>query len=315
MADFAFSVAAGLASRPRRIDSRHLYDARGSTLFELITEQPEYYLTRTETLILESSAAEIRRIVGPAALVELGSGNSLKIDHLLRSWRAMGRHTRYIPVDVSESALARVCRSVSSAHPGLEVLGIHGDYRSAFPLFEELSPLLLLFLGSSIGNFTPAEMSAFLEAVSASITPGDFLLVGIDLVKEQGLIEAAYNDRAGVSAQFTLNLFLRMNRELESGVDIDCVRHEAYYNPLKEQVEIRARFLSPQVIHIQPLGERFAIAADEAVQTEISRKFHVDEFLAQAEEYRFGAEAVFTDPAGWFALVLLRRVSARRSVR
>ncbi|MBT1073423.1 L-histidine N(alpha)-methyltransferase [Pelotalea chapellei] len=305
--DFALAAAAGLASHPRKLESRFLYDARGSRLFDLITQQPEYYLTRIETDLLATHAAKIRALTGPATLVELGSGNSIKTEHLLKAWLAHESLVGYVAVDVSESALREASRGISAAHPGVRVIGINSDYKSSFPLLSALSPVLALFLGSSIGNFSPSETTSFLQGVSTALTPGDFFLVGIDLVKEKSVIEAAYNDAAGVTQEFTRNLFVRMNRELGSGIDLSAVHHEAVYNPVKEQVEIQARFTRQQTIRIEPLNERFTLSSGEAIQTEISRKFNVDRFVSLAGRLDLAVEEVFTDQQNWFALVLLRR--------
>ncbi|BCS52710.1 L-histidine N(alpha)-methyltransferase [Geobacter sp. SVR] len=309
--DFALSTAAGFASSPRRLECRFLYDEQGSALFERITVQPEYYLTRTETEILAASAKRIREITGPVTLVELGSGYSVKTEHLLRAWLARGRPVRYVPVDVSESALWSACRTISVTHPDVQVIGVNTEYPGAFPLFRELFPVLVMFLGSTIGNFTPLENTAFLEGLSAALSPGDFFLVGLDLVKEAPIIEAAYNDAAGVTGEFTRNLFARMNRELGSGIDLSAVQHDARYNPDKEQVEIKALFTSPQAIRIRQLEETFRVSRGETVRTEISRKFRIDRFVPQLEAFGFATEDVFIDDQGWFALVLARRVPLR----
>lgn len=308
--DFAISAAAGLASRPRRLESRFLYDACGSKLFDLITQQPEYYLTRTETSLLAANAWRIRALTGPTTLVELGSGSSVKTEHLLKAWLDRDRLAGYVAVDVSESALRGALRGLSATHPGVRGIGINSDYSSAFPLLSALSPVLLLFLGSSIGNFSPSETATFFKSTAAALAPGDFFLVGIDLVKETSVIEAAYNDAAGVTEEFTRNLFARMNRELGSGIDLSSVRHEARYNRYEEQVEIQARFTRQQTVHIEPLNEHFTLANGESIQTEISRKFNVEKFVALAERFCFSVEEVFTDERKWFALVLLRRTAA-----
>lgn len=308
--DFALSTAAGLSSHPRKMESRFLYDARGSRLFDLITQQPEYYLTRTETALLVDHADRIRTLAGPATLVELGSGSSVKTEHLLNAWLARDHEAGYVAVDVSENALREASRGISASHPGVQVIGVNSDYHSALPLLPALSPAMVLFLGSSIGNFSPSETSSFLQAVSAAVAPGDLFLVGIDLVKDPAVIEAAYNDAAGVTEQFTRNLFVRMNRELGSCIEISSIRHEAFYNPLKEQVEIQARFSRQQTLHIEPLHEHFILSRGESIRTEISRKFKVDEFVALAGTFCFEVEEVFTDQQQWFALVLLRRTSS-----
>ncbi|WP_243372539.1 L-histidine N(alpha)-methyltransferase [Geotalea sp. SG265] len=305
--DFAASTAAGLGSRPRSIQCRFLYDARGSRLFDLITRQPEYYLTRTEAGILAEKAPLIRKICGPTTLIELGSGSSEKTDHLLDAWLARGSSVRYIPVDVSESALREASRTIVAKYPAAQVLGISSDYRGAFPLFRDTSPVTLVFLGSSIGNFAPEEMTLFLHELSQSLCRGDFFLLGIDLVKDRKIIEAAYNDEAGVTEAFTRNVFVRMNRELGSSADPAAIEHVAVYNEARERMEICARFCRRQVIRIAPLGQDFVIDDGEEIHTEISRKFRIEQFIPFLEGFGFTTEEVFTDARSWFALLLLRR--------
>lgn len=305
--DFARSVASGLASSPRSFECRYLYDAKGSALFDAITEQPEYYLTLAESEILAANACRIRDITGPVTLVELGSGNSVKTDHLLRAWLACARSVSYVPVDVSESALREACRHISGVHYAANVVGVNAEYCEAFPIIREASPVMVLFLGSSIGNFSPEQEGGFLSELASSLCAADFLLIGVDLVKDHELIEAAYNDAAGVTAEFTRNLFVRMNRELGSNVDVSAVEHVAVYNDDMDQVDIDARFKRSQEVRVEPLGESFEVAAGDMIRTEISRKYRLDRFVPQLEGLGFEAEEVFTDEREWFALVLLRR--------
>lgn len=305
--DFAHSVSAGLKAKPRFIESRFLYDARGSLLFEQITRQPEYYLTRTEASILADRATAIRKISGPVHLIELGSGNSEKTDHLLQAWISLDRNVRYIPVDVSRTSLAKARRGITHHYPTVQVKPINTDYREAFPAFKQFSPAMILFLGSSIGNFDDNEMSSFLQELSEAMTPGDFFLGGFDLVKSSRLIEAAYNDAAGVTADFTRNLFVRMNRELGSNVPPGIVEHRAIYDEQKERVEIDAFFTEPREIAVEPLGEYFPVGKGERLRTEISRKFRLEKLVPYLESFGFQTRRVFTDPRKWFAVILLQK--------
>ena len=306
--DFTSSVAFGLLSAPRRLECRFLYDSLGSALFGSITQQPEYYLTRSESSILAASASRIRELAGPVTLVELGSGNSSKTGHLLSAWLDRGARVCYVPVDVSEGALTGACRALAKSRPEVRVIGVNCDYQEAFPLFPLLSPALVLFLGSSIGNLAPAEMSRFLATMAASMAAGDYFLVGIDLVKQREQLEAAYNDAAGMTAAFTRNLFARMNRELGCSIDTDAIEHVAQYNPAKEQIEIYARFTRQQSFYLAPLGRRITVRQDEMVQTEISRKFRLERFIPYLEGFGFETEGVFTDERDGFAQLLLRRL-------
>lgn len=305
--DFARSTASGLSIIPRQLECRYLYDKQGSMLFEQITQQPEYYLTRTEADILASNADRIRSITGPVTLVELGSGSSVKTGHLLRAWLACESFVRYIPVDVSENALSEACSSIANIHYGVQVIGVNSDYRDAFPIIRDASPVMTVFLGSTIGNFSSGERSLFLTDLACSLSPGDFFLLGVDLVKDDSIIEPAYNDSAGVTADFTRNLFARMNRELSSDIDLSAIEHIARYNPTNEQVEIYAHFAQKQIIHVAPLNRTFTIACGEMIHTEISRKFRLETFVPYLKGFGFELQEVFTDQQNWFALILLQR--------
>jgi L-histidine N-alpha-methyltransferase len=308
--DFAEAVTLGLSDTPRWLPSRFLYDARGSELFERICQLPEYYLTRTETAILRRVAPEVRALTGPVTLVELGAGSSLKIDHLLAAYAGNGHGVRYVPVDVSASVLRVAAERISETFPSVNVAEVHGEYDRAFPLLAAYAPTMLLFLGSTVGNLNHAESVPFWRRVAAALPAGNWVLLGVDLVKDPVLLEAAYNDALGVTAEFTRNLFARMNRELGSAIELDAIEHVARWNAEWRRIEIAARFRSRQVIDVLPLGRRFVIGAGERIMTEISRKF----VLADLRSYLqcFGLETVHvaTDERGWFAVLLLRKGDA-----
>lgn len=305
---FARSVAAGLRAEPKWLHCRFLYDAEGSELFEQITEQPEYYPTRTEAAILANYAAAIREHTGPVTLVELGSGYSVKTEHLLFAYSADGAEVHYVPVDVSVSALEAARESISENFAEVKFTGIAGTYGSAFPIFGELSPQMVVFLGSTLGNFNPAEATAFWRSVSGHLPAGDYFLLGVDLVKDAEVVEAAYNDAAGITARFTINYFTRMNQELGSNVDVSQVEHAATWNPELEQIETRARFKTPQSIYVEPLDETFDVDAGEEILIEISRKFRLPQLSEELSHYGFDVVETFTDEKEWFALLLLQRI-------
>jgi len=307
--DFARSAAATLACVPRSLDSRFLYDADGSALFELITKQPEYYLTRAEASILAACSGRIREVTGPVTLLELGSGNSAKTHHLLRAWLKRDARVRYVPVDVSESTLIDAGSAINAAYRGVKVIGLNCDFQGAFPLLPLLSPVMVLLLGSTIGNFAPDLMSSFLGSLAAALSPGDFFLIGIDLVKDPALLEAAYNDKAGVTARFTRNVFARMNRELGCSLDLESIEHLARWDAEREQIEIFGRFTRKQTMRLATPGVTLTVSEGELVQTEISRKFRRERLIPYLEQFGFRAEQVFDDERGWFSLVLLRRTS------
>jgi len=305
--EFAEAVALGLSDTPRWIPSRFLYDARGSQLFEAICELPEYYPTRTESAILEREAARFRALTGPVTLVELGSGSSVKTDHLLSAYAADGEPVQYVPVDVSASILRMAAERIEETFPSVNVEGVHGEYERAFPLLGDYAPVLLLFLGSTIGNFNHAESLAFWRRVAQAIPEGSWVLLGVDLVKDPAVLEAAYNDAAGVTAAFTRNLFQRMNTELGAGLDLDAIHHEARWNPTWQRIEIGGRFDRDQVLEVAPLELRFPIAAGELLMTEISRKFVLGNLRSYLGCLGFETVHSATDDRGWFGVLLLRR--------
>jgi L-histidine N-alpha-methyltransferase len=304
--DFATAAAAGLTADPRSLPCRYLYDQRGSELFEKICELPEYYLTRTEASILARHAADIQQETGQVTLIELGSGTSVKTDYLLAAYSGAGHNVRYMPVDISESALKIAAQNINERYPSVQVMGILGQYELAFSLFREQSPSLVLFLGSTLGNLSEEEAAEFLSRISGCLSAGDYFLLGIDLVKDAAILEAAYNDSAGITAQFTENIFARMNRELDAGVDLDGIQHVATYDSERQEVDIRVRFLTEQMISITPLQQVVKIPAGETVRIEISKKFMLDDMKRDLAQSGFEVRRVFTDDEEKFAVVLLR---------
>jgi L-histidine N-alpha-methyltransferase len=304
--EFAVAVMVGLSDHPRWLPVRFLYDERGSLLFEAITATPEYYPTRTESAILAASADEISKLTGPVTLIELGAGTSAKTGHLLAAYANGGRSVRYVPVDVSASALRDGAVALAAANPLVQITPVHTTYDRAFPMLRELSPAMLVFLGSTIGNLNQTEAALFWTDVARHLAPGDFVLLGVDLVKEPRLIDAAYNDASGHSAEFTRNIFHRMNRELGAGLDLTQIDHLASYNPEWQRVEIHARFRTEQVVRLEPLGTSVLVRAGERIMTEISRKFVLDELEQYLTAFGFNLRRVFTDERRWFAVLLLQ---------
>jgi L-histidine N-alpha-methyltransferase len=307
---FARDVALGLTDTPRWLPCHYLYDAEGSRLFEEITRLPEYYPTRTEAGILAANADTIARRTGSVTVIELGSGSSQKTSLLLDAYTRAYGSGRYVPVDVSAAAVAGAERRFAELHPDVEFSGIVGKYEEAFPLFREHAPALVAFLGSTIGNFNHGESLRFWRQISRALAPGDYFLLGVDLVKDPAVLEAAYNDAAGVTAAFTKNLFVRMNRELNAGIDLDAIGHVARYNPAWQRIEIFARFANPTDVHIGPLDLTVPIAAGEVVMTEISRKFVLEHLEPYVGLFDFEVAERYTDPQEWFALLLLQRATA-----
>lgn len=305
--DFARAVALGLTDAPRWVPARFLYDAAGSALFEQICELPEYYLTRTEAAILARAAPEISRLTGPATLIELGSGSSVKTDHLLRAYARGNGCLRYVPVDVSASVLEVASERIGDRFPSVNVAQVNGEYESAFPLLAQYAPSLLLFLGSTLGNLNQSESVVFWRRVADAMPAGNHLLLGVDLVKDAAVLHAAYNDAAGVTARFTRNLFARMNRELDAGLDVDRIEHVARWNVEWQRIEIFGRFRSTQRLAIRPLAIEVTIPEGEQVMTEVSRKFVLPRLTAYLACFGFQLVRAFTDERQWFAVLLLRK--------
>jgi iron(II)-dependent oxidoreductase len=303
---FALSVAAGLDDQPRWLDSRYLYDDAGSELFEQITREPEYYQTRTEDRLLARHAPAIRDLVGDATLVELGAGSAAKTRRLLDAWTARAL-SRYVPIDVSAAPLHDACGALCRRYPGLQVEALAACYERALPLLRQVSPMVLAFLGSSLGNLGPYEQDEFLALIAEHLAPGDHFLVGLDFAKDAATLEAAYDDAAGVTAAFTRNLFVRMNRELGTGIPIEAVRHVALYNEALERIEIYAELGRETAIELPSLGRHFRVGPGERIRTELSYKYRPRTAAAAVE--RHGMRLVWSaaDEAAGFGLFLFRR--------
>ncbi len=213
----------------------------------------------------------------------------------------------YVPVDVSESAIAGARDAIVERHQAVTVTGIVGTYEEAFPLFGEMSPSMVIFLGSTIGNFNQQEADRFWHEISDALSSGDYFLLGVDLVKDEQVLNAAYNDAAGVTAAFTKNLFARINRELGASVDLDQVEHVAAYNSDWQRIETFLRFRSDQEVYIEPLDRTIPIPAETKVMTEISRKFTLDQIRENLPMYGFEVKRVFTDDQDWFGVLLLEK--------
>jgi iron(II)-dependent oxidoreductase len=313
-AAFAQSIVRGLDDAPRWLSCRYLYDAAGSELFERITEQPEYYLTRVETQLLTTHAGEITRLAGPSALVELGAGSARKTRLLLRAWAAHGR-ARYVPVDICPDVLDSTAAALGAELPDVTVEPLCATYEQALPRLAALSPLTLCFLGSSLGNLNPGEQDELVAALADALGAGDHVLFGLDLVKDPAALEAAYNDAAGVTASFTRNLFVRMNRELGTALDLDTIEHVAWYDRVRDRIAIHARFTRPTTIALAEHGRRFHLAAGELVLTEISTKFRVPVIAALAARHGFDVVRTFGGDAAGYALMLFRRRARPPSAR
>ncbi len=308
---FREELRAALAETPRRIPSKYFYDDRGSELFEAICELPEYYPTRTERGILERRAGEIARRSGASELVELGSGAATKTRILLDAMEEEGTLEVYVPFDVSEAMVRRVARELAEDYPRLRVHGVVGDFLSHLgevPRFREGGRRLALFLGGTIGNLTPEQSKEFLAQVSASLDRGDFLLLGTDLVKDPAVIEAAYDDAAGVTAEFNLNALRVVNRLTGGDFDPAAFRHRAFYDRERHRIEMRLVSTREQTVTLPELDLTLDLAAGEEILTEISTKFDRPRVEAMLAAAGFELTAWLTDDDELFALSLARKI-------
>lgn len=297
-----------MGRRRKAIPSKYFYDQRGSELFERICEVPEYYPTRTETALLRIQGPEIAEAVGPdRPVIEFGAGAADKARLLLA---ALSRPRAYVPVDISREQLRDTAAAIARDHPRLEVAAVCADYTRPFPLPRAATTAaarpLGFFPGSTIGNFTPAQARGFL-ARARRVLAGGPLLVGADLRKPEPVLRAAYNDRAGVTAAFNLNLLTRLNRELGADFRLDRFRHHAFYNRRVGRVEMHLESRCAQTVRLA--DRTFAFAEGETIHTENSYKYSMAGFAALAAGGGFAVQRVWTDAREWFGLFLLRDAS------
>jgi L-histidine N-alpha-methyltransferase len=298
---------AGLTATPKTLPPKWFYDAEGSALFEKITELPEYYPTRAERAILRFAAAEIAALSDARVLVELGSGSSEKTRLLLDALRDRGTLRAYLPVDVSESALAAAGDALALEYPGLDVHAVVSDFeeRLGLPSGPDASgPRLVAFLGSTIGNMMPAQRAAFLPRVRAQLRPGDAFLLGTDLVKDPSVLVAAYDDSAGVTAAFNKNVLAVLNAQLGADFDLDAFDHVALWDAAREWIEMRLRSASAQRVHVPGIGLTVRFGAGEEMRTEVSAKFRRSGVQRELAAAGFAMRSWWTDPAEQFGLSL-----------
>jgi dimethylhistidine N-methyltransferase len=294
--DFAAAVSAGLTHVPKRLPCRFFYDREGSRIFEEICELPEYYLTRAEREILVSRADEIARRFGRrTALVELGSGSAIKTRVLIEAFLRRHGALRYVPVDISRSILEESTRALIADYPGLEILAVAAEYRRGLTRIRshEGRSKLILWLGSSIGNFTGVQAARFLAGVAAEMSPDDRLLIGADMRKDPAVLLRAYDDAAGVTARFNKNVLVRINRELGGTFALEAFRHEARWNDRFHRVEMHLASTAAQTVRVRELGLTVAFAEGETIHTENSYKY------LQADIERIAARAGLTVEDRW----------------
>jgi len=299
-AEFAEAVLHGLSLPQKSLPCRFFYDERGSALFEQITQLPEYYPTRTERAILRDHAAEMAADIAPGAvLVELGSGSSLKTETLLDALPGLAA---YVCIDVSPSALHDARNRLAARYPALDIRPIVGDfsYPIAFPTDIAKRPRIGFFPGSTIGNLTPPEARDLLAGLPSQLTPGGRLIVGVDLRKDADTLLRAYNDSAGVTAAFNLNLLERINRELGGKFDIAGFRHEAIYDPRQGRIEMHIVSRRAQEVVIR--RRLFKFAAHESIHTENSYKYSIEQFQALAHSAGWRPRRLWTDADQMFSV-------------
>ncbi|MBC2591204.1 L-histidine N(alpha)-methyltransferase [Rhodococcus aetherivorans] len=291
----------GLTSSPKWLSPTWLYDARGGELFDRITRLPEYYPTRTERALLQKYSPELADEARPEMLVELGSGSSEKTEILLDALQPY-IHT-YVPQDVSEAALQPAVTRLSAEYPDLTVRGVVGDFTGSLAHLPGGGRRMIAFLGGTIGNLAPAERAAFLTDLAAVLEPGEWLLLGIGLVTDPDVLVPAYDDAAGVTAEFDRNVLNVLNNRLGADFEPGKFRHVAVWDPINEWIEMRLEATEPMTVRIPGLDLEISFAAGEQLRTEISAKFRLDGMGRELTEAGFVVRREWIDPDGRFALI------------
>jgi L-histidine N-alpha-methyltransferase len=297
-------VARGLTADPKELPPKWFYDDRGCELFDAITRLPEYYPTETERAILRAFAATVVDDSGADTLVELGSGTSDKTRTLLDAMTSAGQLRRFVPFEVNEATLRSAAQTIASAYPGVHVHAVVGDFEHHLPDLPREGRRMIAFLGSTIGNFAPAERKEFFADLTSTMQPGDSLLLGTDLVKDVGRLERAYDDSQGVTAEFNRNVLRVVNRELDADFDPGSFRHVAFFDRDEEWIEMRLRSETSQTVTVGALDLVAEFAAGEEMRTEISAKFRRERVQAELAGAGLRLHSWMTDPHEDFALSL-----------
>lgn len=303
-AALAADVRAGLTARPPRLPSKWLYDARGSALFEAITRTPEYYLTRTEAAILERIADGIISQVSPLELLEIGSGSSRKTRLLLEAMHRHGTGEVYVPFDVSPDAIEAAAAALVTDYPWLTVRGVVGDFHEHLADVPRTGRRLVACLGSTVGNFPPDQQVGLLTDIASTLAPGDAVLIGADLVKDAEVLEAAYDDAAGITAAFTMNLVAVLQRELDAEIDASALRHASRWDPEHARIEIGLEAVRSTVLRIPSIGLELHLQAGEQIRTEVSSKFTRATLTDRLAAAGLALRDWHTDPDELFAVAL-----------
>ena len=316
--EFAKNVENGLADIPKHISPKFFYDKIGSKLFEEICDQPEYYLNRIEAQILKKSASQIIDILDEKAIsvIELGNGNSQKTRILLRPFLANWKNVSYFPIDVSLKMLKKSIRDLSREYSNLRIFGVCSDYVKGLIKINEFMKFkrnipdkrLIIFLGSSIGNFDPKEANAFLHSLSKYIRNDDALLIGFDLEKDKSILEKAYNDKKGITSQFNLNVLSRINKELDGGFELSSFEHKSFYNLHEHRIEMHLESKLDQKVRIGAIGKEFHFKEGETIHTENSYKYSKNRLYGLVKNAGLQVIANFTDPKNQYSLILLKKI-------
>ncbi|MCC5615308.1 L-histidine N(alpha)-methyltransferase [Nostoc sp. CHAB 5836] len=299
-------VIEGLTQTPKSLPPCYFYDDRGSNLFEQICDLPEYYLTRTETTILQQFASEIAKITGPCELVELGSGSSSKTRILLNAYQQLGYPLHYLPIDVCAGILESSAKQLLGDYPLLQIDPLAGTYELALAqlLPTQLPSRLICFIGSTLGNLTLDECDVFFSQIINALQIGEYLLLGIDLRKPKEILEPAYNDSQGITAAFNLNMLEHLNHRFEGNFNTTDFEHWAFYNESEHQIEMHLRSLRSQIVELRALNLKVNFARGETIITEISRKFDLNTIKHQLTARGLLPLNLWTDPNQWFGLLL-----------
>jgi dimethylhistidine N-methyltransferase len=302
-------VIAGLTQKRKFLPPRYFYDSKGSQLFEQICELPEYYPTRTEASILQQYAQELAKTTGACQLVELGSGSSTKTRFLFTAYQNQGYPLYYTPIDVSGSILEESSVSLLKDYPSLHIHGLVGTYKEALKQLPS-SPVdkrMVIFLGSSLGNFSPSESDRFFTQITEVLRSGDYFLLGIDLQKLIDTLETAYNDSQGVTAAFNLNVLEHLNRRFQGNFQLDNFKHWAFYDRAQHQIEMHLVSQLDRAVRLNALNLNLELAVGETIRTEISRKFDLQQMQSYLAARGLNQIQAWTDSDRWFGLILCQK--------
>jgi dimethylhistidine N-methyltransferase len=302
-------VIQGLTNKRKFLPPQYFYDAKGSLLFEQICYLSEYYPTRTEAEILSNYAAEIAYLTGNCELLELGSGSSTKTRLLLDAYQGLECPLHYIAIDVSGSILETSLRNLLHDYPTLQVRGLASTYEVALRQLNppQLPARMIFFLGSTMGNFTQEECDRFFSLVTSVLNPGDYFLLGIDLQKPKNILEAAYNDRQGITAAFNLNILEHLNQRFCGNFDLNLFQHRAFYNQIEHQIEMHLLAKQAHSVRLESLEITVQFQEGETVLTEISRKFNLQQMIGYLADRGLPSLGVWQDRQNWFALLLSQK--------